>query len=93
MHAIFFTLNILVIATLPSCDVNGSTSSRSRDVTKSDNSTDRSVTVARPQSGCNNVLGWITIVIYAAFKLTNELQKVYLLYGLIRSPLYSTLAS
>ena len=92
MHAIFFTLNILVIATLPSCDVSSS-SSRSRDVTKSHNSTDRSVTVARPQSGCNNVLGWITIVIYAAFKLTNELQKVYLLYGLIRSPLYSTLAS
>lgn len=90
MHSIFFTLNILIIASVPSCDVTGS---RSRDVSKSDNTTDKNLPVVRAQSGCNNVLGWITVVIYAAFKLTNELQKVYLLYGLIRSPLYSTLAS
>ena len=91
MHSIFFTLNVVVIASVPSCDV---TDKRLRDVSKADNSTaDRAFTIVRPQSGCNNVLGWITVVIYAAFKLTNELQKVYLLYGLIRSPLYSTLAS
>ena len=33
--------------------------------------------------------GWAIVACYIAFKFTNELQKVYLLYGLFKSPLYS----
>jgi hypothetical protein len=34
-------------------------------------------------------LGWITVALYILVKLSNELQKVYLLCGTIRSPMYS----
>jgi hypothetical protein len=85
MHCLFFTLNILIVALIPSGDVGVVQN-------KSDNSTNNEV-FARPQSSGNNILGWITIAIYVAFKVTNEFQKVYMLYGLVRSPLYSALSS
>ena len=34
------------------------------------------------------VLGWMTVALYIFVKATNELQKVYLLFGTLRSPLY-----
>ena len=33
--------------------------------------------------------GWAIVACYIAFKFTNEIQKVYLFYGLFKSPLYS----
>ena len=33
--------------------------------------------------------GWMVLACYITFKFTNELQKVYFLYGLFKSPLYS----
>ena len=33
--------------------------------------------------------GWAIVACFIAFKFTNELQKVYLFYGLFKSPLYS----
>ena len=35
------------------------------------------------------VLGWMTVALYIFVKATNELQKVYLLFGTLRSPFYS----
>ena len=85
MHCLFFTLNVLIVALIPSGDVRAVPS-------KNNNSTTDEL-FARPQSSGNNILGWITIAIYVAFKVTNEFQKVYMLYGLVRSPLYSALSS
>ncbi len=36
-----------------------------------------------------SVLGWISTALYVIIKLSNELQKVYLLFGTVRSPLYA----
>ena len=33
-------------------------------------------------------IGWVILACYILFKLSNELQKVFLLYGLFKSPLY-----
>ena len=33
-------------------------------------------------------MGWITSALYISFKVSNDVQKVYWLFGLIRSPLY-----
>ena len=41
-------------------------------------------------SGDQNIYtGWAVVSCYIAFKFTNEVQKVYFLYGLFKSPLYS----
>jgi len=86
MHLLFFTLNILILSLIPTGD-------NDIEVTFArGNSTRHDLNVARSQSNNTNVLGWITVALYISFKLTNELQKVYMLYGLVRSPLYSMLS-
>ena len=88
MHCLFFTLNILVVSLVPLSYHNDH-----KVVIKKDNTTEYDIKIARPQSYNSNVLGWITVTIYITFKLTNELQKVYMLCGLVRSPLYSSLST
>jgi len=90
MHILFFSLNIVVISAIP---VTNYTIKKShiRSEPNLDNSTNISEKMYRPLSNSNIVLGWITFSIYILFKVTNEIQKVYLLFGLIRSPFYSTM--
>ena len=37
-----------------------------------------------------NLIGWLILILYVLMKMSNEFQKVYMIFGLVRSPLYDT---
>lgn len=100
-HFFFFSMNALVIYALP---VHGPPRNDAIEVpvniTEDELIHNNNNTIQtfphqwtnRPMSSQVISLGWGTVGCYICFKVTNELQKVYLLYGLIRSPIYNVCA-
>ena len=87
-HFLFFSLNACIVILIPyesAPPLNGEQSSNG-----SNSTTSRTNLVLDRNSLSDNlkITGWIIVVIFIAVKITNELQKVYFLYGSVRSPLY-----
>ncbi len=103
-HSFFFLLNSMVILLLPMSGefrplipdaIEIQVPPGFENATPSDNvtwPTSAETQIQLKQTELSNhaqALGWSLVVIYILFKITNELQKVYFLYGLFRSPIYS----
>ncbi len=106
-HALFFAANAAVVL-LPrtkSDPLECQQETTVRNVTVVENYTDANnstnifetetdvVMLLPPSSDTLVLLGWVSLGLWLLLRLSNELQKVYLLFGLVRSPLHRCYSS
>ncbi|TRY77474.1 hypothetical protein TCAL_12639 [Tigriopus californicus] len=98
IHLIFLTITIAILIWYPYQPYQQQSSegefletgSPASNETKSGNGTTSQLRINRTFSVHVVVLGWICVGLYLFLKITNEIQKVYSLFGCVRSPCYSS---
>ena len=88
-HAFFFCINMLVVF-MNTPNLEAITSTKNETLNSDHAGNDSSTNYIKDFEISNNATsaGWMVLICYICSKLSNELQKVFLLYGLFKSPLY-----